>query len=306
MDYELDRRLRLITEPDFKNLYSWAIIEVDNNGKKLGRDQIPWGWSISFIATELVLSDQLTIKEAVQIEGRLPQREENSQRRVIRAKLRPGDPRNDVDWRRPKFSMFGTDRVITDFGLDVLPLESEDQTEVCTAWGTPTYQYEEHSQDDCVTFYLQLRPSTFARYVQRIAEGTAEEVVLAVGMVSGFYADWSPDIRTRAVKVLTSTKEQAVEMEDAVEFEPPRLGKIGEVELYVSARREQPKKPAAADDDDDDDDDEPSPLARPEATIPAPVELGPATAKLLRSLQRGARWIIGLLVILVVAVLVKR
>ena len=24
MDYELDRRIRLVTEPEFKNLYSWA------------------------------------------------------------------------------------------------------------------------------------------------------------------------------------------------------------------------------------------------------------------------------------------
>lgn len=304
MDYELDRRMRLVTKPEFKNLYSWAITEVDDNGKKLGRDQIPWGWKISFIATELVLSDQLTIKEAGEIEGRLPQREENSQRRLIRAKLRPGDPLNDVDWRRPTFSMFGTDRVIKEFGLDILPLESEDETEVCTAWGTPTYQYEEHGQDDCVIFCLQLKSSTFARYVQRIADGTADDVVLAVGMVSGFYADWSPDISTRAVKVLTHTKEQAVEMDDGIEFEPPRLGTVGEVELYVNARRVQPKKPAA--DPDEDDDDEPTPLVRPEATVAAPAGLDPATAKLLRSLQRSARWIIGLLVILVAAVLMKR
>lgn len=303
MEYDLDRRMRLVTEPEFKNLYSWAIIETDDHGKKLGRDMIPWGWSISFIATEIVLSDQLTIKEAGEIEGRLPVREENSKRRLIRAKLRPGDPRNDTGWRRPTFSMFGTDRPIQEFGLDILPLASEEETEVCTAWGTPTYEYDGDGQDDCVIFYLQLKPSTFASYVQRIQEGTADEVVFVPGMVSGFYAEWSPEITTRAVKVLTHTDKQVVEMDDNIQFEPPRLSTVGEVELYVSARRVQPKKPLA---DEDVENDEPAPLVRPEVSVAATPEIHSDTAKLLRSLQGSARWIIALLIVLVIAVLIKR
>lgn len=303
MNYDLDRRMRLVTEPEFKNLYSWAIAEIDEDGRKIGHDQIPWGWKISFTATELVLSDQLTIKEEGDPNEILRTREENTQRRLIRAKLRPGDPRNDVDWRRPAFSMFGTGRVIKEFGLDILPLESEDEKEVCTAWGTPTYQYEDHGQDDCLIFYLQLKPSTFAKYVKRISDGTADDVVLAVGSVSGFYAEWSPDISTRAVKVLTHGKEQAVEMEPGVEFEPPRLHTVGEVDLYISARRAQPQKPMT---DEDDHHDDPTPLMRPEAVVAQSASIDPATAKALKTLAGSTKWIIGLLVLVVIATLLKR
>lgn len=303
MDYDLDRRIRLVTEPEFKNLYSWAIVETDKNGEKIGRDQIPWEWKISFIATELVLSDQLTINEEGDPSEILRTREENTRRRLIRAKLRPGDPRNDVDWRRPTFSMFGTDRVIKDFGLDILPLESEDEKEICTAWGTPTYHYKDHGQDDRLIFYLQLKPSTFATYVKRISDGTADEVVLVVGTVSGFYAEWSPDISTRAVKVLTHSKEQAVEIEPSVEFEPPRLYTVGEVDLYISARRAPPKKPVT---DEEDNDDDPTSLVRPEAVVAQSASIDPATAKALKMLAGSTKWIIGLLVLLVIATLLKR
>lgn len=97
LDYDLNRSLRLVTDPEFKSLYSWAIIETDASGKKLGNDQIPWDWRIAFVATEIVLSDQLTIKQATQGDKILREDEENCQRRLIRAKLRLGSGRGEMD-----------------------------------------------------------------------------------------------------------------------------------------------------------------------------------------------------------------
>jgi hypothetical protein len=235
LDYDLNRSLRLVTDPEFKSLYSWAIIETDASGKKLGNDQIPWDWRIAFVATEIVLSDQLTIKQATQGDKILREDEENSQRRLIRAKLRPGSGRGEMDWRRPKLSIFGTDRVVEDISLDILQLDREEEPEVCTAWGTPAYDYEDDGQDDCLVFYLQVRPSTFDMYARRIADGTADEIELVVSRVDGFYAEWSPDLSTRAVKILTRTNEQRVELPPGVEFEPPRLGNVGGIELFNQA-----------------------------------------------------------------------
>ncbi len=308
MDYAIDRRLWLQASPEHKSLYSWAIVELDDKGQQLGHDQIPWGWRLAFTATEVVLSDHLTVKEEGDIEGRLPQIEDVSHRRGIRAELRPGDPRDHRDWfRRTTFRMFGTDRVIEKFTLDILPLASDDDKEEATAWGTVTYSskddYPSYSQDDCVCFYLQLKPSTFEHFAARIAEGTADELTFSVSLVQGFYSEWSPDISTRDVKVLTAGEAQQVEMPDGVTFDPPRLHRVGEAELHVSAKRAQSRHPGDPESGNDDEPDTTA-LLRPEAAAPAPVDA--TTVKVLKSLQGSARWIIGLLVVLTITVFLKR
>jgi hypothetical protein len=312
MDYHLDRRLQLLLEPEHKGLYSWAIIELDDRGQKVGLDQIPWGWRLYFTATEIVLGDQLTVKTDGVIEGRLPQQEEISHRRTIRAKLRPGDPRSDADWyRRTSYRMFGTDREIKSFLLDILPLESEDENEKCEAWGSVSYtaetDFRTETEDDIVVFYLFVKPSTFDRYAARIADGTADEVILGAGMVSGFYSEWSPSISTRDVKVLARGNEQNVEMPDGTTFEPPRLGDVGEVDLYINAKRLQAKKLPSADNAEIYVDEEQStPLVRPEVAESRSGGWDPQMQKTLQSLKSSARWIIGLLVVLVLVTLFKR
>ena len=50
MDFHLDRRLRLHTNPEHKSLYRWAIQEIDAQGQQIGQDQIPWVWTLNFTA----------------------------------------------------------------------------------------------------------------------------------------------------------------------------------------------------------------------------------------------------------------
>jgi hypothetical protein len=306
MDYNLDRQLRLLLEPEHKSLYSWAIQEIDDAGKQVGPDQIPWGWRQYFTATEVFLSDTLTLKEAGEIEGRLPQREEISHRRIIRAKLRAGDPRSDDWFRRTKFRMFGTDREITEFQLEILPLETEEAKEECKAWGGVSFEsnadFRRDHFDDNLTFYLMVKPSTFDLYGRRIAEGTADEMILSVGRVAGFYSEWSPDIHTRDVKVLTQGDAQKIETPAGTEYDLPRLGDVGEAELYINAKRAQAQKLPS---DEDADEVQTTPLVRPEADTRS-GGLDPQLQKTLQSLKSSARWIIGLLAVLVIAVLLKR
>lgn len=301
LDYQLDRRLRLLTEPEHKSLYSWAILEVDERGQVVGRDQIPWVWTLSFTATEVVLADILNVKDGEKTEGRIDSWSERSQSRVIRCKMRPGDSHSDKDWfRRTTFRMFGTDRVLQQIQLDITALDTEEEDEVCQAWGFVAYEYRDirtQSDNDSLGFNLQVKPSTFARYAQRIAEGSADEIVLSVGMVSGFYSDWSPDVVTQDVKILAPGKEQAIELPVGVEFEPPRLGRVGEVRLYINAARVAKKLETSETEPDD----EPSqPLVRPEAALPQFAGgIDPKTTALLASLQKTGRWIVGLLVLLI-------
>jgi hypothetical protein len=307
MKYKIDRGMRLEIK-EKRELYSWAIQEIDDRGQQVGEDQIPWGWTLYFTATEVVLGDSLTLKEEGKIEGRIKQQAEIKHGRRIRVKLRPGDPRDARDWfRRTKYRMFGADREIENFELNILPMDSEEKAEHADAWAMVGYtvddDYPRQDEDDLVTFNLYVKPSTFERYAGRIADGTADEIVFSAGMVDGFYAEWSPGIDTREVKVLAPGSEQAVETPGGQEYALPRIGTVGDVSLYINAKRAQARNPG---DPEKEDDEEPetTPLVRPEAAIQGVVD--PAVAKALKGITGASRWIIGLLAVLIIAVLLKR
>ena len=131
--------------------------------------------------------------------------------------------------------MFGTERAIKDFQL-CCPVRDQTEGESCSAWGTVSYtdegDFREETFEDTIVFSLIVRPETFARYVAKISLGAADEIILRVGMVAGFYSEWTPAISTRDVKVLASGEEQKITMPPGVEFQPPRLGRVGEAALY--------------------------------------------------------------------------
>jgi hypothetical protein len=252
VEYHLERGLRLHTEPEYKSLYSWAINEVDAQGQQIGRDQIPWPWSLYFTATSCVLGDGIDIRLRVGQRRSLdlvPTSDKNdettsepeiAQRQVIRVQLRPSD--HEDYFRRTTYSMFGTDRAINSFQLDIQPLADPDRQESCAAWGVVSYtsetDFREVTTDDCMGFYLFVKPETFARYVAKFSHGLVDEIVLRVGSVRGFYSEWSPSISTTRVKVLTTGDQQKIILPAGAEFEPPRLGEVGEADLYINRRLE--------------------------------------------------------------------
>jgi hypothetical protein len=295
MYFHLEKTLRLKTDPEHKNLYSWAINEVDEQGDVVGRDQIPWNWDHYFTGTSLVMGDSIEVKRT-QREGE-EIKTEVDQRQSIRVNLRPGDPRDGDDpWHRTTFRFFGTDRVISQFQLDIRPIRDPAEQESCSAWGAPSYSHDSdfvtETTDDAVMFYLFVKPDAFARYAAKVTMAAADEIVLRVGSVRGFYSEWSPSISTREVKVLGRGREQKID--GAEGFDPPRLGDVGEAELRISrklafgipagtVRLESPFSSAAA------------------ASAP-----DPQVAKLLGSIRTSARWIIGLLVVLVLVLMTKQ
>lgn len=235
MDFHIDRRVVLSQDSEFESLYKWSLQELDGEGNKIGRDQIPWNWSLNFILTELRLIDEIEVDPDYNSDddGNIATREKQS----IGARLRPGYPWEHRQYFEPSYSMFGTGRTIYDFALQIMPLEGEQQQEQCTAWGCVSYSAEidfrNETTDDTVTFYLYVSPETFARYAQKIAASEVDKAFFRVGGVSGFYSDWSPSISTSDIKVLTSDKEHAVEIPDECEITPPRLGKVREAALFL-------------------------------------------------------------------------
>jgi hypothetical protein len=317
VDDNLEYGLRLHTEPEHKD--RWAINEIDAHGRKVGEDQIPWPWTLSFTATSCVLGDSFEIRPDYQNKETEPPPSKIEQRQVIHVRLRPGSPRGDDE---TTFSMFGTDRTIKSFDLLIRPIEdpakdegisgSKDRTsledmslgdalqaaleaaggyvkdpptERCTAWGYVSRKTEFNFviSDDCVEFHLYVKPETFARYGAKVAHGLVDEIVLRVGKVSGFYSEWSRETSTDRVKVLTAG--QKITLPPGLQFEPPRLRHVGEAQLYINRHLEFRQR-------------------APSETVEE-VAGEPQILQLLGSLRRAAWFIISLLALIFIITLSK-
>ncbi len=221
MDFHLERGLRLPKEPN----KSWAINEIDAQGQTIGRDQMPWEWTFYFTATSCFLCDSIEIDppfdskfKVTNQDGTVTEQESSdkeeptiAQSQLIRARLRSGarGDKGDEDYfRETQFSMFGTDRAIKHFELNIKPLADPAKQERCSAWGCVSYtsevDFRYETREDCIVFSFFVKPETFARYAEKVAHGLIDEVIFRVGGVDGFYSEWSPSISTRNVKVLTA------------------------------------------------------------------------------------------------------
>lgn len=169
---------------------------------------------------------------------------------------------------------------------------------------TTEIDFRNETTDDCIVFYLFVKPETFARYVTKVANGSVNELILRVGTVHGFYSEWSPSISTRSVKVLTADGEHKVTLPPDSQVEPLRLGYVGKVHLYIN-RYLEPRKPAAAPVAAEAADDTETDTAQAPAQEPA-AAADPRMLKLLRSLRRAAWFIVWLLALIFVVTLMRR
>lgn len=235
LDYDLEYRLRFKGEDELqhKSLYRNAIVEVDDQGQQVGQDMIPWGWTLSFSAIELSVSDRLTYEDRTGIRDQQPSRQVEH-RYGIYAKLKPGHARQR-SWDNTTYRLFGTSRVLEEITLDIRPTSTLDG-EGCTAWATASYvtevDFRNEVQPDCLCFYMMVSQAVYDRYLWNIAQGLVNEVGLHLGLVDGFYAEWSPGVSTREVKILAGEEHK---VEGAEGLTLSRLGKIGKVELAMNA-----------------------------------------------------------------------
>lgn len=308
MDFHLERSLRLKTadEIEHNSLYSWAITEVDDDGGQVGHDQIPWAWTLYFTATSVTMSDSIFVRAAGEdIVGAVE--EERRIDQIIRIKLRPGDARHRLGplERVPAYRMFGTDRVIDNFELQIHPIRDGAQ-EYTKAWASASYSAEAdfltETEPDIVIFYLFVRPETFAKYAAKLSMAAVDEIVMSAHRVSGMYSEWSPSISPRSVKVLATGKEQEVRTASGEPFHPPRIKEVGEMQLFINRKLQfGPSSPT-----EDGEEEEIDGRGTVRIEEPRMSTSGQDMTALIKSLQGSARWIIGLLVVLIIAVLMKR
>jgi hypothetical protein len=233
MDYHVNRRIILRAESEYKSLYTWSLNELDKAGKGMGQAQVPWEWSADFTATEMMLHDQVVV-------GRDSDNEDLSARVFIKAKLWPGFPWNTSSFDTTSYSMFGTDREIAEFNLNIMQLESDSEPERCHAWGsvgwTSEVDFRQMSVEDCVEFNLFVRSTTFSRYIKKIESSSLISASFRLRGVAGFYSEWSPSVSTSKIKVLANATDQRLEMPSGCGVNPPQLGEVKQAELSMQTR----------------------------------------------------------------------
>lgn len=305
MDYHLDYRLRLHAEPEYKNLYSWAINEVGVDGSPIDRDQIPWPWTLFFSATSCTLTNRFEIEAPFSLRGESGKPPQVSSDQTILMTLQSGTWRSGEFVRNVMFSMFGTKRAILDFTLQVRPLKNSEEAEHCEAWGIISYtaeiDFRNETTEDCVGFYLYVKPETFSRYVALINEGAIDSIDFSVGSVDGFYSEWSPSISTYKVKVLLSGDEHKFDLPPDFHGVPPRLGRVRDARLRLYRRLELDKtspSPLAIDEVDD-------PLPPANSALQITSEMDPRLLPVLASLKKAVWFAVALLAVIAVIALQK-
>lgn len=241
MECHLDHRIRLSQESKYKNLYSWSLQEVSENGEQIGLDQVPWQWSLYFSASELRYTKEVSIQRESAPEDILRNSEGVSSAESISAVLHSGRPSADGIFEREAFySMFGTNRQIKDFSLVIRPLEEVDSRDACAVWGCISYtseiDFRTETEDDILQIYVGVSSERFNELRELVNHVRPDVFVIRLGRVAGFYSEWSPSVSTNRIKVLTGGSEHKVEVPDGCEVDPPRLGEVGEFALTATSR----------------------------------------------------------------------
>jgi hypothetical protein len=206
MEYKLEHKIRLNSEPKHKALYGWCLNEIDEDGKQIDRDLVPWYWSLYFTASSLRLVRETCIEIKSKDESTFSS--ESSQSTRIIGTLHSGYPMyGDELWYKVSFSFMGTDRKFSRFNLTISPNKSGEQ-DLCEVVAIPSYETEIDSrniiEDDYLGFEVSLNIKLFDDLVRAIESNSADAVTMRVRMVRGFYSDWSPSNNTAFIKVLTN------------------------------------------------------------------------------------------------------
>jgi len=251
LNHELNRIIKLIEDAD-NSLYKWHLQEYDSNGDKAGLEFITQQIGSIYLSVERLTyinnfkrwgydDDSSEFRESEHIYGTL----------TVDA---PGVP----SWRQNTLSMFGTDREIKYFFLEIYriddgesgdnwnrarPLNKElrnSKKENCYMTGLigrkedGDLDVDPHDAEDSLFLSVYLNEERFNKIVQHVKDGTKVRHI-RLGHVDGFYNVWTPSIHLESIKILSDDtsfleKEeqhlQQVDIPKKSDITPPRLGKV--------------------------------------------------------------------------------
>ena len=236
MKFNLEREIRFINKEP-----GWALQEFDKEGEKIGSEYQPWDYSQCFTASELRYHHSIEIDEFKDSDDE-KEYDPVEESEIIVAVLHPGYINNQHFEDVTSYSMFGTDREVKNFTLQIKKVE-DDGEERCSLWGSVSYTYEidyryENTEDEVIV-YLWLSPDRFRKIVDLIQDKQIETFIIRIGHVHGFYSDEpSISIDTENMKILpTLPSWEGEEMNlGSGLIAPVRLGEVGKFYMSILQR----------------------------------------------------------------------
>jgi hypothetical protein len=241
VEYHLERKIAHSESSPYVNLYAWYLHELTDQQTEHGCHQIPWNWSLYFSIIDIALVSRATFSEIDGVDDGSAAAVRS--REHLKATLAPSKRHRE----ETSYSMFGTDRAVSDFSLWIEAV-SEGEAETCSAYGgvarTQEFDFRIESHPDAISFALYLSRDKFERFAAGLRAGTTTSGWVRVTNVSGFYSGWSPAISTDHIKVLTNdAKGHPVLDKDGQAADVPRLGKVSEIEVFLNNETQLAREP---------------------------------------------------------------
>ena len=208
MENNLELKVVLNENPERSLLGKWCLDEYDSNDKKVDGDYIPWAWPCYFRSDQLRVIRQLELNRYDENYALLDKSRSDYKVSVV-GDLRSGRSDEDSILDRVSYSLFGTNRRITKFHLSITTARDQDGLQGCRIYGIPSYDSEDSNfisktEDDYFGIDLYIDENELNDIVQAVESKNADNIVLRISGVSGFYSYWSPTINTSHIKILTS------------------------------------------------------------------------------------------------------
>ena len=236
MRLNLESAVRFNREPEQVGLYSWSLLEISASGDKPSHGVIPWDSTVRFVASGLQYYNDYSLSQTIRADETVAI-ERHISTALVATLWFDAKYSSASRWLPTKLSMLGTEREVSNISLRIQPLGREDESEKCVLWGCPSYttdiDFRDHTFPDLLQIQLAVAPSKFRELSDLAALPTPITLSVTLSRVSGFYSDWSPEISTDRVKILTDIDSHFVDGAPAAEPVLPRLGKVGEFTLSV-------------------------------------------------------------------------
>ncbi len=207
MDYKIEKTVTYCEETQLKNLYKWYLQEEIEKKIDYPKKFVPYWSSTYFFASKLEIFRNIKVAYDDDSEDSDSKSfDESGENVVIGCTLHSG---RCVDGKSleydAKYSMFGTDREVKEFSLRII--KSQDGLESCRLGAALSYEYEldfyNDVSPDWVQVVLSLSEEKFNNLLKMVELKAIDSVLLTLGIVRGFYAQWSPETHSREIKILT-------------------------------------------------------------------------------------------------------
>ena len=253
MDYHLEKEITLLDHTKHDGYHPWCLREASvkpiDEDEPFVTDYVPWRYGFYFTVSEMKLNHQFGLShegsyfypdnDEFQVREKAP-KTKFEDKAFINATFHSGICNDGVYLEgATRFSMFGSDRIIDDFNLQIFCIDSNNYSgeERYHIEGGISHTWEGSTEVDSIMITLWLSKKRFDKLARLISERSLDVAKISISDIPGFYSEPSSvNITTNVVKVLTENKEQKVTTPKGSNITPPRLGDIGDFILTLTTR----------------------------------------------------------------------